>query len=187
MISSHLVGLKSSTSASMKNLYTLWMIPPPEIKKVLEDVIRELGDKYKGPYFEPHMTLLGNIPCSKEDAVEKTKILCKDTKPFEISLGEISFSTTYFQSVFVRIKCSASLMESNLKAKEVFKLENDLFMPHMSLICGDHQMKLRENIASEVKLPANLSFKVKKLVVTPCTNDPKDWIHLAEINLAFGS
>ncbi|KKT58593.1 MAG: hypothetical protein UX91_C0006G0130 [Candidatus Amesbacteria bacterium GW2011_GWB1_47_19] len=95
----------------MKNLYTLWMIPPPEIKKVLEDVIRELGDKYKGPYFEPHM----------------------------------------------------------------------------SLIYGDHQMKLREKIASEVKLPANLSFKVKKLVVTPCTNDPKDWIHLAEINLAFGS
>lgn len=168
---------------NMNNLYTLWVIPPPEIKQILEDVIRDLGDKYKGPYFEPHMTLLGHILCNKEDVVEKTKILCKDVKPFEISLGEISFSTTYFQSVFARIKSSASLMELNLKAKEVFKLKNSLFMPHMSLLYGDHQMELREKIASEVKLPANLSFKVEKLVVTSCVNDPKDWIHLAEINL----
>lgn len=171
----------------MTKLYTLWVVPPPEIKKILEDVIRELSDKYKGPYFEPHMTLLGNIPCSMEDAVEKTKILCKDIKPFEITLGEISFSTTYFQSVFVRVKSSASLMVSNLKAKGVFKSENGLFMPHMSLIYGDHQMNLREKIASEIKLPDNLTFKVEKLVVTPSTNDPKDWIHLAEINLTFGS
>ncbi len=166
----------------MENSYTLWVIPSPEIKKILEDVILKLGDKYKGPYFEPHMTLLGNISCTKEEVIEKTKELCREIKSFEISLGEISFSTTYFQSVFVRVKSSASLMELNLKAKEVFKMENSLFMPHMSLLYGNQQMELREKAVSEVKLPSNLSFKVDKLVVTPCTDDPKDWAHLIEVS-----
>lgn len=167
----------------MENQYALLIIPPPEIKIILEKIILQLSDKYKGPKFETHLTLLGRIDSDEKTIIEKTKELAQQIKPFFLTLGEISFSNTYFQSVFVRIKSTAELMDANLKAKEKFHMDYCIFMPHISLLYGNHSMKLREKITSEIELPQNLYFTVDKIIVTPDTNNPADWKHLAEINL----
>lgn len=167
----------------MKKLYTIWIVPSPSIKKDLDKIIIKLAKKYKSPIFEPHMTLLGDIEIDEKTMIEKAKILASKLKSFSLELGEISFSTTYFQSVFIRVKSTAKLMEANLKAKEIFGRENKVFMPHMSLLYGEQEMKLREKIIPTIKLPKNKIFIVDKIVVVPSTKDPKEWKHLAEIPL----
>lgn len=167
----------------MKKLYTIWILPPPSLKKDLQEIIVKLAKKFKSPIFEPHMTLLGDIEIDEESMIEKAKTLASKTQPFSLELGEISFSTTYFQSVFVRVKSTAKLMEANLIAKGIFGKENNVFMPHMSLLYGDQEMELREIISQEIKLPINIKFKVEKIVVVPSTKNPKDWKHLAEVSL----
>lgn len=167
----------------MLNLYSLWIIPSPDTKKRLKKIIIDLSKKYDGPVFEPHMTLLGNIHSEESECVKNTKVLASQIKPFTVSFGDISFSTTYFQSVFLRIKSSAKLMEVNLKAKKLFNIKNNVFMPHISLLYGDHEMKIREKISSRIHLPTNLSFKVNQIVVTPSTPNPSEWKHLAEIGI----
>jgi len=167
----------------MKNLYSLWIVPPIKTSEPLREVIANLSAKYGSPDFEPHITLLGDISLDFESLKQKAGLLVSKLKPFPISFGEVSFSTTYFQSVFVRVKVTAALMNANMLAKEIYKVDNNVFMPHISLIYGDHDMKTREKIVSEVGLLKDISFEVSKLVVTPSTQNPNDWKHLAEFEI----
>ncbi len=167
----------------MGKLYSLWVTPTSSLKKSLDELILKLSKKYRSPKFEAHMTLLGNIDSDEKTMIKKTKELTSETKTFSLQLGEISFSTTYFQSVFVRVKSTDELMEANLKAKKIFQMDNNVFMPHISLLYGNHQMKLREKIASEIELPKYKYFKAEKVIVVPSTQNPTEWKHLAEIPL----
>jgi 2'-5' RNA ligase len=172
--------LDHDAQLKMKNLYSLWITPPIKINGPLQKVITDVSAKYGSPEFEPHITLLGNISLDLEPLKQKVGLLVSKLKPFPISFSEVSFSTTYFQSVFVRVKTTAALMNSNMLAKEIYKIDNDVFMPHISLIYGNHDMKTREKIVSEVVLPKDISFEASKLVVTPSTQNPNDWVHIAE-------
>ncbi len=168
------------------NKYTLWIVPPLDIKNILEKIILDLSKTYGGPSFEPHMTLLGDIETSEKAILEGTKALASRINAFQLVLGEVSFSTTYFQNVFVRVKSSAKLMEANLASKQIFNMENSLFMPHISLLYGDHGMEIREKIASQVELPPGLVFEADKItVVTSSSRDPRDWQHVED--LIFGA
>ena len=165
----------------MENRYSLWIIPFLEVKQILQQTISDLSVKYQTPNFEPHMTLIGDVPGDEKTIIEKAEILVSKIKPFPLTLGEISFSTTYFQSVFVRVKSTAELMNANLKAKEIYHVDNNVFMPHISLIYGDHSMEEAEKIASALTITNNLSFKAEKIVVIPSTQNPDDWQHLVEL------
>ncbi len=169
----------------MLNLYSLWIIPSHDTKKRLKKVIIDLSKKYDGPVFEPHMTLLGNINSEELECIKKTKVLASQIKPFTVSFSEISFSTTYFQSVFLRIKSSAELMEANLKAKKTYNFKNDVFMPHISLVYADVDMKTRERISNQIKFP-NLEFLALELAIVKADSlDPKTWDIVEQIQ--FGS
>lgn len=167
----------------MENLYALLVIPPEDIKKSLEEIIFNLSRRYDGPIFEPHMTLLGGIGTNEKTIIQKAQELAKGIKPFKIILSEVSFGTTYFQNVFVRVKSTAKLMEANLKAKEIFNIGESLFMPHISLLYGKQGMNLREKAASEIKLPDNLSFTAEKIVIARDSQNPADWQHLSEVKI----
>lgn len=160
--------------------YTLWIVPADPVKYLLQKIILDLSKKYGTPGFEPHATLLGDIEVKEEEILAGTKKLASMLKPFNLALGEISFSTTYFQSVFVRVKSNAKLMQANLLAKQIFNMPNNLFMPHVSLMYGVDDMETREKIATEIKLPADLSFQADKIIIIPTTENPKYWHHLVE-------
>ena len=173
-------GFDSPTSLPKMELYSIWIIPPEPFYSKIEKTVNFLSKKYKGPVFEPHMTLLGNIEMPLSQLVQKTKKLAESTKPFVISSGPVSFSTTYFQSVLLRINSNAKLMQLNLNAKKLTGKENDVFMPHISLLYGDHEMGVRQSVASEIRFPKT-SFLAEKFTITPSTKDPSEWKHVAEI------
>jgi 2'-5' RNA ligase len=169
----------------MKNLYSLWIIPSSSLKKSLDEIILKLAEKYKSPKFEAHMTLLGDIDSDEETIIQKTKRFASKIKTFPLELGEISFSTTYFQSVFVRVKSTAKLLDANLKAKRIFRMDNNVFMPHISLLYGNHGMILREKIVSEIELSKTKDFKADNIIIVPSTNNPNEWKHLAKIPFQY--
>ncbi|OGZ35928.1 MAG: hypothetical protein A3I88_03945 [Candidatus Portnoybacteria bacterium RIFCSPLOWO2_12_FULL_39_9] len=163
--------------------YSIWIIPPEPIFSQLKNVIKKLSEKYDSPIFEPHMTLLGNINQNLPDIEQKLTELASRTNKLELSLGPISFSATYFQSVFVRVNSTAQLMQLNLDAKKLFNMENKVFMPHISLLYGNHDMIIREKAALEVQLPLS-SFVVNEFIVTPAIPDPNQWEH--SLIISFG-
>lgn len=160
------------------------MVPPPPLKEQLSQLITELAASYDGPVFEPHATLLGSFDSEVDQVIEKMTPIVAELPPLNLELGNVSFSTTFFQSVFVRVNSTAPLMELNLKAKEAFGVDNDVFMPHISLLYGDHPMKVRHQAVSQVSLePAK--FIINELTITPGDPDISNWRSLGTI--PFGS
>lgn len=162
--------------------YSLWIIPPPSVKKKLEDSILALSQEYKAPVFEPHMTLIGDVDMDKETAIQKANKVAKTIHPLKLTFSEVSFSTTYFQSVFARVKSTADVMNANVYAKKVFGLENNLFMPHISLLYGEHTMKVREEIANKLIVPTAL-IEANTMVLVPSASNPAGWLHIEEFIL----
>ena len=161
--------------------YSLWLIPNNPVYSKLKFVVDGLAASHNNPAFEPHLTLIGDIEGEIPEINEKMQSLVDTAKDLELTLSEVSISTTFFQSVFVRVKSTAALMQLNMDAKKLFNLENNFFMPHISLFYGG-SLKEREKLASEINIEKEI-FKISKLILAPVTEDPKDWKTLAEIRL----
>ncbi|HJX59385.1 MAG TPA: 2'-5' RNA ligase family protein [Patescibacteria group bacterium] len=165
----------------MEKAYSLWITPNGEAKATLDSSVKDLSAKFHGPTFEPHMTLLGPIYGEIDEIVAKAGLLAKQIKPFQVSLGQIDFSTTYFQCVFVRVQTGTSLLTARSFAQKTFN-DTTVFMPHISLYYGNDDIGQRKNIAKSINLP-RLEFLADKIIVTPATQNPQEWEHLAEIPL----
>ncbi len=162
--------------------YSAWIIPSKPVFNELNEVINNLSLKYKGPVFKSHMTVLGNIDeeLSKIQRAVEESVMGLD--PLTLSLGPVSFSTTYFQSVLVRVNSTAPLLNLTLNIKKLLNIENHVFMPHISLMYGNHDMKTREKIAAEIKLK-NLPFIANEIVIVPIPEkqNPSEWAPIATI------
>ncbi|MFA9288410.1 MAG: 2'-5' RNA ligase family protein [Weeksellaceae bacterium] len=162
--------------------YSIWTVPPAPLSTQLQGIIDDLGAKYNAPHFPPHMTLLGSVEAEIEDMKHKVEKVAKKFVPFEVILGPVSFSTTYYQSVFVRVLSNASLMQLNLDLKSAFKLENTVFMPHISLMYGEHDMETREKITHDLIVP-QAHFMIEEIQIIPETTEPNTWKPAAIISL----
>ncbi len=162
--------------------YSLWLVPPEPLHSDLTQVIHQLAQQYDGPTFEPHITLLGDLEMELAEIEQKANQLAIKIKPLALSYGPISFSTTHFQSVFVRVNSTAALMQANLDAKEIFGVENNVFMPHTSLLYGHHDKETREKACQGVTVSTQ-PFVIENLVVVPAVPDPQDWEHVITVPL----
>ncbi len=162
--------------------HTLWFVPPPPAQETLNKIVRALSQKYQAPVFEPHLTLLDDIPITETAAVKKTRQLAGKITPFTVELAEVSASTTYDHCVFVRVKATAALLQANMGAKKIFAAENTPFTPHISLLYGNYPVDLRIKIAAAIKLPPQFSFPINMITIVPNTDEPAGWSHLAEIH-----
>lgn len=167
----------------MNNIFSIWILPPLEKATPFKKIITSLSKKYNSPDFAPHITLLGAFPGKENFVVSNFEKLVSNLRTFDVGFDGLSFSTTYFQSVFLRVKPTASLLNANLEAKKIFNMPNDVFMPHMSLIYGNHSMEEREKISKDLEIPKNTSFHARKLVLVPTTDNPKDWKPISELTL----
>ena|SRR3989344_948024 len=161
--------------------YSIWIIPTEPVFSKLQQTVNELAVKYHSPTFTPHLTLIsGGIDQELPEIQKIIQGAVMQVKQLTLSLDSVSFSTTYYQSVFVRVTSTAQLMQLNLDLKKLLNLPNDVFMPHISLIYGDYDMATREKVASGVKL-RNLSFIANEVTIIPVKPKPKQWKPVATI------
>ncbi len=159
----------------MKNSYTYWVLPEPSTQKILETEVSKLAGAHAGPNFRPHMTLLGSFEAEEAEVLAQAEVVVEKLRGLMLSFGAVEFSTTYFQNVFVRIRTTAQLMDAFIFSRDLFRIDPDkVFMPHMSLLYGNHSMSEREEISRTVIFPTD-PFKADLLVVTPSTPNPADW------------
>lgn len=154
--------------------YSIWITPSEPVFGQLDKIINDLSVKYNAPVFKPHMTLVSGVEQEADQIKEVAEQLASSMEELPLSLGPVSFSTTYFQSVFVRINSTAQLMQLNIDAKKLLNVENTFFMPHISLLYGDHDMKTREKVVSEIQLEP-VSFSGDKILIIPEVPTPSEW------------
>ncbi len=167
---------------------SIWLTLPSEETRSLRLIIDRLAAKYGVPSFAPHLTLMGSIDKSEAEVTSVMSELCSLWKPFIFQPVEVSCSTTYFQNVFLRIAATAELLQANLDLKKAFGLENNVFMPHMSLMYGDQTPELRWNVAQSIGQEVMKVFTTaiaQTVAIIPFTPEmkPEDWQPIATYRL----
>lgn len=165
------------------NKFSFWLIPDNDLYKELKEVTQKYGKEYNSPVFEPHVSMHSSVASTDQKVVEDVRRAISAIKSFEVKLGDVEFSSTYFQCIFARIKTSAELLNTHLALKDSLSYKKDhVFMPHAGLVYGDFDMQTREKIAKKINLKTT-HFTARKLtIVRADSRDPKDWGILEQVN-----
>lgn len=164
--------------------YSLWLRPMGDIAFSLQQRIQKLSKKHSTPLFEPHVTLLGGLQAPETELINLTEALGSSFRPFDILLTRAETGTTFYQSLFVKIKETRPLMEARAKAEQLFDYSTDKedYFPHLSLMYCDFPREEKERILNAMGREFHIRFNVQNLLLMKTTGKPDDWkkIHAVE-------
>lgn len=116
-------------------MISVWLITSDEDKVYLSEIIKDLGNKYGAPLFQPHLTAYGGANTSVDEAIQAAKDAIFGIKPFKITVDKLNYSEDYFKTVFIEFNEHDLLTIINQRlAEKLAKYGDYTFKPHMSLI-----------------------------------------------------
>ena len=164
--------------------YSLWLVPESgtETHQLLDKFVRNVATQYQTPIFDPHVTLLGGVEGKEQDMREKTLTLAEQLAPYEIQLGEIGSSATYFQILFSRVQETSAMMNAHAAAQKVFAVDKGYYVPHLSLAYGDLSNEqvatLRQIIAQSNKF-TGMHFRAQGVELWRTVGTVEEWCIVA--------
>ncbi|MDA1317460.1 MAG: 2'-5' RNA ligase family protein, partial [bacterium] len=115
--------------------YTLWLVPQEPVRTEYQTIIDEYCKKFSIHTFEPHITLTGGIESVDEQTIQSIQQVIENAHPIDVSISEVSISTTYFQCVFARVTPTPELLDLQINLRSACNIvAEDFFMPHLSLV-----------------------------------------------------
>ena len=161
--------------------FSLWLMPTAELRKKLAQTIHRLARLYGTPIFEPHVTLLGGLAVSEDEALSKTQQLSTRLRPFEVRLSRADYLAEYFLCLFLRVEETEPLLETNFKARQVLDRYSDpRYYPHLSLMYGSLGPGRKQTIVPTVSHHCEARFEVERLHLYSTEGEPGDWYRVSE-------
>lgn len=157
--------------------YHLWLMPFGEAYPLLAATIAELSRRHGAPIFEPHVTLLGDLPGSEEEIVPLSSLLARQLNSYDIHLTTPAQEEQYFRCLFVKVQETSAVMEANVRGKRIFNQPNDPpYRPHLSLLYGSYPVSLKARIIADLPSFQGVHFAVTTLhLIRAESTNPKDW------------
>jgi hypothetical protein len=168
--------------------YHLWFNPSGAAYAILAATISRLAEELGGPAFEPHITLIGSLEGTEEELIKKTQELAQQLEPFQAVLTEPSYRDSHFQSLFMLVEQTRSIMEAHAIATNFFHKPHQAFMPHVSLVYGSHPESRKRLIIGRLPPDVRTCFDITTLyLIRADSPDPKDWHEIAAAPITAGS
>ncbi|KAL6282538.1 hypothetical protein ACE6H2_013467 [Prunus campanulata] len=160
-----------STAPAENNVYSVWALPPDDVALRLKKLMQGLRDEFSGPEFEPHITVVGAISLTPEDALNKFKSASRGLKAYDAKVDRVVETSAHC--------CGHFGFNSSTP-----------YMPHMSILYADlteeEKKKAQEKAKSLDESIGSLSFLVTRLALYKTdTGDKtlKSWEKIAECTL----
>ncbi len=164
--------------------YSLWLVPEGAVYESLSRLISRLAGRHSAFVFEPHVTLLGQLPGTEEEILSKTAQSAAALRPHEIKLTTVDYLDEFFRCLFIRAEESDWILDANKKAREIFGRTNDPpFMPHLSLMYRNLSPEAKQRIIAEIGPRMDLTFRIASLHVVATEGDPREWRRAGEFPL----
>jgi len=128
-----------------------WLIPAEPKRELFCELIRILAQQFDAPRFEPHLTLL----VTAEDRQVPKQILEQiDASLIQLRLREISFSSKFTKTLFVRLKSNNALKKLIVDLRRAAKSRGKFVRdPHVSLLYKKIPVAVKKELASTIRLP----------------------------------
>ncbi len=174
---------KSETIMKAKG-YSLWLMPTGEAYDKLSGLIKRLANEYNAPFFEPHVTLLGEAMQSNEDVLKKAEKLVSGQRPFPITLSTVEYQDFYFRTLFVRAEKTDQLQALHDYAKEVFEMQDiPDYMPHLSLMYGNFPQAVKDKIIETIGRDQAMVFTISAIHLLKTNGEVSAWHKVKEFPL----
>ena len=155
--------------------FHLWLVPTGEVSNRLAGVISDLSALYRGPTFDPHLTLLGKLEGEEEPLLDRTKQLARALYPFEVRLKEPGCEPHYFRCLFLPVDPSPTLLAAHRRAKQIFD-GTSAFDPHVSLLYGLFPASMKRAIINSLPTDLPGAFPVSRLqLIRADSTNPQNW------------
>ncbi|XP_038722395.1 cyclic phosphodiesterase-like [Tripterygium wilfordii] len=184
-------SIAANPSEAEKHVYSVWAIPPDDVIVRLKKLMDGLRSEFGGPQFEPHITVVGAVSLTLDDAVTKFRSACNGLQGYNATVDRVVIGI-FSQCIYLLIHPTPEVVEANIHCTGYFGYNKSStnYMPHMSLLYGDltdEEKKKAQEKANVLDESINgLSFPITRLALYE--TDPKDktlksWEKVAECSL----
>lgn len=171
-----------------RSTYHLWIKPTGDAYAELRRVIADLAMLMRAPAFEPHVTVLSDLPGGGEAERSQVRAIASRRQPFRVTLVEPGQTREYFRCLFMTADRTPELMACRAHAEQIFGGRARPFEPHLSLLYGTFPETRVRALADSLPAGVRTSFVVDALVLLEArSEDPKDWQEVAAFPFASRS
>ena len=163
--------------------YWLWGLFPSVEKVFLNEIKAKVQSKLKSPFFETHITIAG--PYLKIDNIflNKLKDFAENNSAIILNVGGYDFNQEMFKSFYISIENSQQLRELRRKIYELNNFDMaDNYSPHISLSYGNHEMKAKKEMISNLP-ELNQPIRMSKIALVEVDEDINLWKILESFDL----
>ncbi|OMO82770.1 RNA ligase/cyclic nucleotide phosphodiesterase [Corchorus olitorius] len=175
-----------------KNVYSVWALPPEDVTARAKKLMEGLRSEFGGPEFEPHVTVVGAISLTADDALAKFRSACDGLKAYTATVDRVATGTFFYQCVFLLLHATPEVVEASSHCSGHFGYEsNTPYMPHLSVLYADlteeEKKKAQEKANMLDESISGLSFQISRLALYKTDTEDKtlkSWEKVAECNLS---
>ena len=133
-----------------KTSLAYWLTLARPERDLFAEIIRILAAELGAPRFEPHLSI-----CVTRDTKAMRGIVKQVfTAPMRLRIKDVSFTTAFTKTLFVRFERSAALDELNATLRRATKVRQETLRdPHVSLLYKRLRMSSKKELASAIQLP----------------------------------
>lgn len=84
----------------------------------LAELMNDLRREYRGPVFDPHVTLLGEMEGDEGDFCKKAEVLVQHLHALEIRLCAPGYEEDFFRCLYFSVDNTPALREAHQRAKQ---------------------------------------------------------------------
>lgn len=168
--------------------YSLWLVPEGEAKTTLDNLVTTFASETGSATFIPHMTLIGDLIATEEEALRVTHDITRKAQPIHIKLFEAATMDEFYRCVFVKAENTEQLTDLYAKTHETFPAasgEHFVKMPHLSVLYGQYDEATKQSYRDRAQSVLPLEWTATKATLLYTEGEPENWKTVAEV--AFGN
>jgi 2'-5' RNA ligase len=117
--------------------HSIWLMPPSDQEEAFAAIVRDLAKRFDSPVFQPHLTLVEDMPRGWEELKPLVDQLVDGMAVFEAPIETVEESELYYRSFYARFPVTPQLKLLKERVVGIFGVGSvETFMPHISLAYG---------------------------------------------------
>ena len=170
------------SSLGKNSLLTLWAMPKKEEIPLILSAKQTIDNELQGPAFPIHMTLAGQFDMNQSEINSLKEVMVSKLNPIEISYKGYGMKDYFFQAFYVKVNLNQDLQTTRSKICDILKIENEEFMPHLSLYYGKQALEKKQSLLTELP-DIEGSFMAETFYLVSFDPENIEWKILNSINL----
>ncbi|CAN4091885.1 unnamed protein product [Withania somnifera] len=175
-------------------VYSVWGLPSEDVSNRIKKLMNGLRLEFGGPQFEPHVTIVGAIRLSEEEARDKFRKGSQEGVKVVYTgvVEKVDVGTSFYQCVYLLLHPTTEVVEASARCCGSFGYNSSSpYMPHLSLLYAEltdeEKKKAQEKAYTLDESIGNLSFQITRLALYRTDTEDKSlksWEKIEEYNLS---